>query len=110
MYGIYCDECKLGDQKPLSRFTFSNVFHGKKLSILKLKKDKCDTCVGHETGQISREDWDEHMRQKKRARLEKENDTKMAKDLKLCVSYRINFVANHVNKKTIELQHSHDIY
>ncbi len=79
LYKIYIGECELINEVPLSRFTFSETFQDMKLSLLQLKKDKCDVCVSHEVKLVSDEEWQKHWAQKERARQEKEKDTENAK-------------------------------
>ncbi len=57
---------------------FCEVFKDLKLGLYQPRKDRCDTCVGHEKGNITVEDYDNHILQKNRARAEKERDKKKA--------------------------------
>lgn len=53
----------------------------KKLSIHKLKKDKCNECVKYEVGNLSQVKWKEHIDKKNRARLEKNIDKDLANNI-----------------------------
>lgn len=79
LYNMYSGKCAEAGKKRLSVFTFYEMFADKNLSILKLKKDKCDLCHSHEIGSIPDEQWMEHCAEKNRAREELKEDTKLAK-------------------------------
>lgn len=49
-----------------------------KLSIHIPRKDQCDTCCSYKTGNLPKNMWEDHIAEKNRARLEKENDKKKA--------------------------------
>lgn len=55
---------------------FSNIFEDMNLSLFRPKKDRCDTCVGFETKNITEEVYRAHQHNKEQARLEKDNDKK----------------------------------
>lgn len=78
LYRKYKEYCALNEEPDISRFTFEKLFHEKNLSLYTLKKDMCDICSGHKTGNISISDYEEHTKRKNRARLEKETDKKKA--------------------------------
>lgn len=78
--------------KPLSSFVFSEVFEEMKVSVLSLKKDKCDTCHGHEVGLITEEDWELHRSAKEREREEMNNDVAFAKQYE-CKMFTMNLEA-----------------
>lgn len=62
----------------LSYGFFCERFKDLKLSLYQPKKDCCDTCVGKEHGHITAEEYNEHISQKNRARLEKDKDKQKA--------------------------------
>ena len=54
------------------------VFEEKNLSLFVPKKDQCDTCYAFKAGNVSKEDYDQHITEKNRARAEKERDKQKA--------------------------------
>lgn len=80
LYNIYVDKCKNVTKQPLSRRTFDDVFHGKNLSIMSPKKDKCDICCKFEVGNLDERAYKEHREKKERAREEKTSDKKAASE------------------------------
>lgn len=82
LYREYCRWCAEHDNiKTVSIAKFLNVFEENNLSIFKSKKDECDICVGHRTGNISEDIYAAHRQKKDEARSEKEEDKKSDKKL-----------------------------
>uniref|UniRef100_A0A1B6K9A6 Uncharacterized protein n=1 Tax=Graphocephala atropunctata TaxID=36148 RepID=A0A1B6K9A6_9HEMI len=81
LYGLYGNECKDHGKNVLSRFTFDRIFDQENLSLFQPKKDVCDTCNSFKvnSGKVSREQYEEHILQKGRARDEKNLDSEKAK-------------------------------
>lgn len=73
-----CDECNVNGKTPVSRTYFSDAFEANNLSLFSPKKDQCDQCCGHGTGNISDQDWNKHIEDKNRSRKEKEMDKEKA--------------------------------
>ncbi|CAH1100830.1 unnamed protein product [Psylliodes chrysocephalus] len=67
----WCDEKQ---STPASIATFHHTFDSMNLSIFKPKKDLCDTCVAHDVGNLSSENYENHVQKKKEAREAKESD------------------------------------
>lgn len=78
LYNLYCEFCQTQGEEVLSRCSFSNIFNELNLSIHQIKKDKCDTCVKHEVGQLTDEEWQIHVNLKHPARIEKKDDKRNA--------------------------------
>lgn len=78
LYKLYIDECNVNGKTPLSRTYFSDAFEANNLSLFSPKKDQCDQCCGHGTGNISDQDWNKHIEDKNRSRKEKEMDKEKA--------------------------------
>lgn len=57
---------------------FIQVFESKNLSIFIPKKDQYDSCYSFKTGNVSKEDYESHLKDKEKAREEK--DKKLALD------------------------------
>ena len=55
LYDVYKARCQAFKKTAFSLSKFSDVFKGKSLSLYKRKKDKCNTCTGHDEGNISNE-------------------------------------------------------
>lgn len=76
-YKEYCNE----NRKLWGSFTlFMQVLKSKNLSIYVPKKDQCDSCYPYKAGNLSKGDYDKHLKDKELARKEKDNDTKLALD------------------------------
>lgn len=74
-YKLFCQE---HGEQPFKITAFKEVFYSKNLSLFKPKKDRCNTCIGFETGNISHEEWKDHMQQKDEALAEKQKDKERA--------------------------------
>ena len=55
---------------------FTEAFHWKNFSVFIPRKDQCDVCVAHDTGNINDEQFRTHRRKVKRARKHKNRDEK----------------------------------
>ena len=53
-------------------------FNNMNLSLFRPKKDQCDTCVSHEAGNVTDEEWNQHRSSVDAARREKETDKQEA--------------------------------
>jgi hypothetical protein len=60
--------------KPLCYNVFMNYFKENKLSLIKTKKDMCDTCLAYRVGNLTEEAFNQHLAQKDAALNEKQND------------------------------------
>ncbi len=78
LYQLYCDTCKEKGKTPLSHALVEEEVKKMNLSLFKPKKDQCDTCVSHEAGNITDEDWQCHRAAVEAARKEKATDKKHA--------------------------------
>lgn len=66
--------CNEKQSNPVSIATFHHTFDSMNLSIFQPKKDLCDTCVAHDAGNLSNENYEDHIQKKKEAREAKESD------------------------------------
>lgn len=78
VYNIYKQHCAENKILAFSKFYFTNYMKDNIFSIFIIKIDQCDICCGYETGQISEDDYAEHMALKNRARKEKKIDKQQA--------------------------------
>ncbi|CAB3248290.1 unnamed protein product [Arctia plantaginis] len=78
LYSYHKEYCAENGEPIVCRFTFEKLSKDKNLSLYTLKKDMCDVCSGHAVGNINTSDYEQHIKRKDRARLEKENDKKQA--------------------------------
>ncbi|CAG9837767.1 unnamed protein product [Diabrotica balteata] len=78
LYNIYKEYCSSKNTSAFSMKKFNEVFHSKNLSIHQLKKDMCDTCVAHSVGNLSEELYQQHIKNKDKARNEKMCDKERA--------------------------------
>lgn len=75
-YSKQCEE-RTPPVKPMSRFTFENVFHEKNIGLQIPKKDRCDTCIAYETKHIDEITYRNHIESKEAARTEKIADKEL---------------------------------
>lgn len=81
---LYREYCRWSEERNVTTMSiakFLNVFEEQNLSLFKPKKDECDICVGHRTGNVSEEFYSRHIDKKKEARDEKEKDKSSDKSL-----------------------------
>lgn len=74
VYKEYKRNCAIngsGPIKPLSRFTFDKVIQDKNIGFQPPKRDRCDTCISYEVGQVEEVDYNDHIAIKEAARAEK---------------------------------------
>ncbi|CAH1115757.1 unnamed protein product [Psylliodes chrysocephalus] len=71
LYNLYLEKCQQENVTKVSRFTFDSIFKGQNLSLFSPKKDQCDLCCAHETGNLAEEEYAKHKETKNRARTEK---------------------------------------
>lgn len=88
VYNEYKRNCAInasGPIKPLSRFTFDKVIQDKNIAFQPPKKDRCDTCISYEVGQVEEVDYNDHIARKEAARAEKAKDKEMGAEGKCIV-------------------------
>ena len=74
LYDVYKARCQAFKKTVFSLSKFSDVFKGKSLSLYKRKKDKCNTCTGHDEGNVSNEAFLAHQKLKDERFALKEKD------------------------------------
>ena len=74
LYQLYVEKCEAENQTPLSNRLLKEEFDNMNLSLFQPKKDKCDTCVMFETGNLTEDQWKEHRQKKDSARDAKSHD------------------------------------
>lgn len=78
LYSTYKQFCSEKEVSPYARNKFTQTLKSKNIAIHTIKKDMCDTCVGHQTGNVSEDDFQTHLCKKNRAREEKNTDKREA--------------------------------
>ena len=78
LYKVYSDHCSTHYTRCASRKVFSDVFREKNMSLFKPKKDQCDLCCSFETGNATEAEYNEHIKMKEEARVEKNKDKELA--------------------------------
>ncbi|KAK9870199.1 uncharacterized protein LOC115884776 isoform X2 [Sitophilus oryzae] len=78
LYHAYKDNCELEGRECLGRKLFDKLFLKLNLSLFHPKKDQCDVCCSHKTGNITDEEYAQHVLKKDRARKEKDTDKGIA--------------------------------
>jgi hypothetical protein len=71
MYSIYAEYAKNRGEIPLCRQLFANILEDKKVSIHVPRKDQCDLCCSHKAGNVSQDNYEEHIIKKDEARIAK---------------------------------------
>ena len=71
LYKRYVSCC---EGKPLSNCVFDEVLEQKNIGIFQPRKDKCDVCCSFQTGNLNQQEYETHIANKDRARLEKQKD------------------------------------
>ena len=74
LYNAYTDYCKERGIRAASNCLFDNVFQELNLSLYKPRKDKCDKCCEFEVGNITQDDYNEHIKLKDEARRSKSDE------------------------------------
>lgn len=85
LFRTYKNYCTENEEPTVSRFAFDKEYYKKNLALYVLKKDMCDTCASHQTGNYDEHAFQMHILKKNRARQEKEADKKLANSGKLTV-------------------------
>lgn len=78
LYKTYKENCELEGRECPGRKLFDKIFLKLNLSLFHPKKDQCDVCCSHKTGNITDEEHAEHVLKKDRARKEKDTDKGIA--------------------------------
>lgn len=73
-YTAFIKFCADRDEDSYARKKFQESITSKNIAIHIIKKGMCDVCVGHQTGNVSDDYYQEHPRSKNRAREEKNRD------------------------------------
>lgn len=74
LYEIYVDYCRSHQVNSLSIATLSNALTIKNIALFKPKKDQCEICNSFKLGHITKDFYEEHVKRKNEARIEKESD------------------------------------
>lgn len=101
---VYQKVCKQDKTEPLRRGIFDKFFKINNLSLFQRKKDQCNLCIEHEQGNLSDDVWNQHVANKNRIRLEKENDKKKAVNkeiIMITMDLQVVKTAPHLNATAI---------
>lgn len=80
LYKFYKSTCEKENHKPLSRNIFNKTFREKNLSIYQQKKDQCNTCFSFKYGNVSEQEYKNHIERKEKARKNKTEDKERAEN------------------------------
>ena len=80
MYKEYSATAQESHVRVVDRKFFTELFHKLKFSVLIPQKDQCDVCVGGKHGNVSKEEYDLHIKPKDEARDEKTKDKEADND------------------------------
>lgn len=74
LYNKYKEDCEFASKECVGRRLFDEIFMKLNLSLFHPKKDQCDVCCSHKTGNLTDEKYAKHIMKKNQARNEKETD------------------------------------
>ena len=80
LYRIYVKNATKNGQKVASRKLFKDVLKDENIALFQPKKDACDLCCSYQTGNITEQEYQQHVSQKDLARKEKALDKIAAKN------------------------------
>ena len=80
LYRIYVKNATKNGQKVASRKLFENVLKDENIALFQPKKDACDLCCSYKTGNITEQEYQQHVSWKDLARKEKALDKIAAKN------------------------------
>lgn len=118
LYRSFNEYC-INNEKPAGTLTtFMEVFDEKNLSIFVPKKDQCDTCYAFRAGNISEQEYNNHIKEKDSARREKDMDKEKALKGEIhCLSADVESVkltpmtkASAMYYKTKLCSHNYSVY
>ncbi|KAK6177541.1 hypothetical protein SNE40_015624 [Patella caerulea] len=78
LHRVYLQDCEVQGKLAVSRKVLIKLFDEMNLSLFHPKKDQCDICVGHGTGNVTDGDFAVHVDRKTKARNEKVRDKERA--------------------------------
>ncbi|CAH0558565.1 unnamed protein product [Brassicogethes aeneus] len=79
VYNLYKEHCELQQSQPLSICSFMDALSEMNISIHQPKKDQCDLCCAYKVGNVTEEQYKNHIEKKEQARKEKSKDKEAAK-------------------------------
>lgn len=74
IFRAYKSYCSTKEVQPMSRKPFNKIVDEMNIGIFMPRKDRCDTCCSFEAGNLSKEDYDCHIKKKDNAQQEKIKD------------------------------------
>ena len=78
LHKAYVAYCQKEIKTPFSIWKLQDYFTKENYSLFQRKKDKCDTCVGHDVGNVTEDVYKEHVKRKNEGFDLKEKDKKSA--------------------------------
>lgn len=73
MHQVYKEWCIENNYRAASRMVFTRVLAQERIGIHQPRKDQCDTCCSYKTGNISQQEYENHIKKKNEAREAKKN-------------------------------------
>lgn len=92
LYNEYIRYCNENSSKPLSKSLLVKMVNSMNIAIFHPRKDQCNDCFKLKSGNLSQEEYDQHISLKNRAREEKAMDKELAKSGK-CLTLTIDVQA-----------------
>ena len=78
LFRIYTDYCRTNTLDTVAEKKFRKIVQDENMSLFSPKKDQCDICCGHQTGNLDDATYNEHIKKKTEAREEKAKDKENA--------------------------------
>lgn len=80
LYRVYKTHCQEQRVNPVGPSRFKEEMKKLNISIHSPKKDQCDVCVGHQTGNVEEQEYQIHIKRKTEARDAKAEDKRLAQE------------------------------
>ncbi|KAK7102050.1 hypothetical protein V1264_020337 [Littorina saxatilis] len=80
LYKLFKEFCDENGQQRVSRATLMRELKAMNIAIFKPRKDQCNLCLSYKYGQVSKEEYDTHIKRKVEAQTEKKLDKRIAED------------------------------
>ncbi|CAG4936433.1 unnamed protein product [Parnassius apollo] len=92
MHDVFVEWCREHSYRAASRPTFLRVLKQENIAILHSRKDQCDTCCSFKAGNISQNEYDDHIIKKNEARQAKKDAIESANEKVVVITVDVQSV------------------